>query len=279
MFVTIFCGILNVRTGEMEYSNGGHNLPYFLCNGGVKLLDNTAGMALGVMENARYCSRRITLDRGDGLFLYTDGVTEAMDPAGELFSDRRLEQFLAKPHGSSLRQIVGVLVDEVKKFAAGAPQSDDITALALQYAGPAEGRQRGLEIKLKNDLSELEKLSQGLTEFGAKHGLSHRVLYDLSLALEEVVTNTISYGYLDRREHVILVRLRVEPGIVIAEVEDDGQAFNPLAAPEPDVSKPIEERTVGGLGIHLVRKIMDGLEYKRQDDKNHLIMKKKTGET
>jgi serine/threonine-protein kinase RsbW len=133
-----------------------------------------------------------------------------------------------------------------------------------------------VEIKLNNKVSELERFYQTLTEFGQHHGLAPKVVHDLNLALEEILTNIISYGYTDNREHEIKVRLSVQPGEVKAEVEDDGQPFNPLEAPEPDTTKPLEDRTTGGLGIHLVRKLMDGLEYKRQGDRNLLTITKKT---
>ena len=133
-----------------------------------------------------------------------------------------------------------------------------------------------MEIKLHNKLSELDRFNQTLTEFGRRHGLAPKVVHDLNLALEEILTNIISYGYTDNREHEIQVRLSVQPGEVRVDVEDDGQPFNPLEAPEPDITKPLEERTIGGLGIHLVRKLMDGLEYKRQGDRNLLTIKKKT---
>ena len=107
-------------------------------------------------------------------------------------------------------------------------------------------------------------------EFGQHYGLAPTVMHDLNLALEEILTNIISYGYTDGQEHEIRVRLSVRPGEVKAEVEDDGQSFNPLAAPEPHTAEALEERTIGGLGIHLVRTLMDGLEYKRQADRNVL---------
>ena len=134
-----------------------------------------------------------------------------------------------------------------------------------------------MEINLKNSLSELQKVSQHLDEFGARQRLSPKILHDLKLALEEIITNIISYGYTGEREHEIRVRLRVQPQEVTVQVEDDGEAFNPLEAPVPDVTRPLEERPVGGLGIHLVRTLMDGLEYKRQGNTNLLTMTKKTG--
>ena len=138
MFVTLFCVILNIRTGQVDYSNGGHNLPYYLHHGGVSPLKNAGGRALGFAEQSPYASGRMVLGPGEALVLYTDGVTEAMDPNETEYSDQRLEQFLARNRGSSPRQIIGDLVSDVRHFAAGAPQSDDITALALLYFGTKE---------------------------------------------------------------------------------------------------------------------------------------------
>ena len=280
MFVTVFCGILNIRTGQVDYSNGGHNLPYYLHHSGVSPLDNTGGRALGLVEQSPYATGRMMLGPGEALLLYTDGVTEAMDPSETLYSDQRLAQFLASNRSSSPRQIIGDLVSDVRHFAGGAPQSDDITALALLYFGTTEKMREAVEIKLGNKLSELARFNQTLTEFGRRHSLAPKIMHDLNLALEEILTNIISYGYTDNREeHEIKVGLSVQPGEVRVDVEDDGQPFSLLEAPEPDTTKPLEERTVGGLGIHLVRQLMDGLDYKRQGDRNLLSIKKMTQES
>jgi sigma-B regulation protein RsbU (phosphoserine phosphatase) len=276
MFVTLFCGILNIRTGQVDYCNGGHNLPYYLHRDGVSLLENIGGRALGLVEQSPYASGRVVLGPSEALLLYTDGVTEAMNPSDTLYSDQRLAQFLASNRGSSPRKIVGDLVSDVRHFAGEAPQSDDITALALYYFGATKQMTEPVEIKLHNKLWELDRFNQTLTEFGRQHGLSDKVMHDLNLALEEILTNIITYGYTDSREHEIGVRLNVRPGEVKAAVEDDGRPFNPLEAPEPDTTKSVEERTIGGLGIHLVRKLTDGLDYKRQADRNILTIRKKT---
>ncbi|HEY6366173.1 MAG TPA: SpoIIE family protein phosphatase [Candidatus Binatia bacterium] len=276
MFVTFFCGILDVRTGQVDYSNGGHNLPYYLHHDGVSPLKNAGGGALGLVEQSPYASGRMVLAPGEALLLYTDGVTEAIDLSKTLYSDQRLEQFLETNRGSAPRQIIGDLVSDVRHFAGEAPQSDDITVLALLYLGTTEKMREELETKLHNKLSELRRFNQTLMEFGQHHGLAPTVVHDLNLSLEEILTNIISYGYTDSQEHEIRVRLSVRPGEIKAEVEDDGQPFNPLAAPEPHTAKALEERTIGGLGIHLVRTLMDGLEYKRQADRNILTIKKKT---
>jgi sigma-B regulation protein RsbU (phosphoserine phosphatase) len=277
--VTLFCAIVDIRTGQVDYSNGGHNLPYYLHHDGARPLQNFGGRALGLAEQSPYASGQMVLGPGEALLLYTDGVTEAMDLSETLYTDQRLAQFLGMNRGSAPRQIIGDLISDVRHFAGEAPQSDDITALALHYFGTTKKMPQHLEIKLHNKLSELNRFNQALTEFGRQHGLPDKVMHDLNLALEEILTNIISYGYTDSREHEIRVRLRAQPGEVKAEVEDDGQPFNPLETPEPDTTKPLEERTVGGVGIHLVRKLMDGLEYKRQGERNFLSMKRKTAES
>jgi sigma-B regulation protein RsbU (phosphoserine phosphatase) len=276
MFVTLFCAILNVRTGQVDYSNGGHNLPYHLRRSGVSLLENTGGKALGIVEKTTYRSGRVDLRPGETLLLYTDGVTEAMDLSETLYSDQRLERFLAGRSGGAPHRIVGDLIGNVEHFAGEVPQSDDITVMALRYFGSRQRVAERLEIKLSNTISELDRFKQILTEFGRQQGLAADVVHDIDLALEEILTNIISYGYTDDREHEIRVSLGVQPGAVDIDVEDDGRPFNPLEAPEPDTAKPLEQRMVGGLGIHLVRKLMDGLEYERRNDRNLLSMKKKT---
>lgn len=274
MFVTLFFGILNIRTGQVDYCNGGHTLPYRVHRSGATPLKNTGGMALGVVEHSTYASGRIILGAGETLLLYTDGVTEAMNSIDALYSTERLERFLAATRGASPRQMIDALVADVWQYAGGAPQSDDITALALAFVGTSEAMSKGLEIKITNELAELDRLRQILTEFGQRHGLSSRVVHDLNLTLEEILANIISHGYADDGEHEIIARLIAQPDTISIEVEDDAQAFDPLAMPEPDVGAAVADRAVGGLGIHLVRKLMDNLEYQRRGGKNVLRMKK-----
>ncbi len=132
-----------------------------------------------------------------------------------------------------------------------------------------------LSLTLKNDLVEIERLSQSLEAFGRSQQLPEELLYAVNLALDEILTNVISYGYADEAEHEITVGLGIQAGELIAEVADDALPFNPLAAPPADVNSPLEERAVGGLGIHLARTLMDTMEYRREGDKNILILKKR----
>ena len=132
-----------------------------------------------------------------------------------------------------------------------------------------------LALELRNDLAELSRLYAALTAFAGEHGLPAEDLWALDLALEEVVVNVMKYAYDDARGHTVAVRLTVAGGEVIAEVEDDGRPFNPLTRPDPDFDRALGEMPIGGLGIHLVRQLMDGLEYRRQADRNLLVLRKR----
>jgi len=136
LFVTLFYGILHIRTGEVEYSIAGHSPPYLLqATGGITAVEYKGGMVLGVVEDNEYQVGRIVLQPGDGLFLYTDGVTEASDADQNLFSEPRLTEFLQRISSSSLPEIIQGAVSEVRSFSTGLPQTDDITMLALRYLG------------------------------------------------------------------------------------------------------------------------------------------------
>lgn len=133
-FVTIFYGVLNVRTGEVQYSNGGHNPPYLLrLSGGVQQLPSTGGSILGKIGQIEFDTAKLKLEPGDTLFLYTDGVTEAMDGEMNPYDDRRLERFLGARNGSTIQELIKGSFADVKAFVNGAPQADDITILTLRY--------------------------------------------------------------------------------------------------------------------------------------------------
>jgi anti-sigma regulatory factor (Ser/Thr protein kinase) len=134
-----------------------------------------------------------------------------------------------------------------------------------------------LSIALLNRTEELERLSSAIDEFADVHGFSADVTHAIHLALDEVVANVIRHAHDDGDEHRIGVELSLGNGIVTIEVNDDGVAFNPLAAPPPDLELPIEQRRPGGLGIHIIKAIMDGLDYRRSKGRNRLTMVKMLG--
>jgi sigma-B regulation protein RsbU (phosphoserine phosphatase) len=139
VFVTVFCGILNITSGEVVYSNGGHNPPLIIVSQKtVEYITIPKGMALGVMEDAPYQVGTLRLQPGDVLFTYTDGVTEAMDPQGRLFSEKRLQAELLGLRNASIQEMSEGLMQRIMTFANGAQQSDDITMMLLKYHGSTQ---------------------------------------------------------------------------------------------------------------------------------------------
>ncbi len=135
MFVTVFYGILNTATGELEYVNAGHNPPYLINSSGIKTVELTRGTVLGGIEHFNYRSLKMQLAPGDILYLYTDGVTEAFNRKGELYGDDRLEEVLKANLQTGQTEIVKIVLTEVAAFAAGFPPSDDITMMAIKFMG------------------------------------------------------------------------------------------------------------------------------------------------
>ncbi len=135
MFVTVFYGILNSATGEVEYVNGGHNPPYILSETGIRKVEMTGGPILGCVEDFDYQSKRIKLLPGDSLFLFTDGVTEAFNTQDQLYGEERLETFLQSRLACPVEDVVKDSMQEVSAFSAGMIQSDDITYLAISFNG------------------------------------------------------------------------------------------------------------------------------------------------
>jgi anti-sigma regulatory factor (Ser/Thr protein kinase) len=132
-----------------------------------------------------------------------------------------------------------------------------------------------VEIDLTNPIADRRRLAAELAAFAREHGLTARVLQAADLALEEHLTNISGYGYDNAPPHSVRVRLNLVQGWLEIEVEDDGRPFNPLQAPAVDTSVPLERKPVGGLGIHLMRRFMDEIRYRRERDRNIVTMRKR----
>jgi anti-sigma regulatory factor (Ser/Thr protein kinase) len=128
--------------------------------------------------------------------------------------------------------------------------------------------------ELKNDLSELEALCQHLNKFGQVTGLSEACITDVNICLDELFTNIVSYGFKDDLEHIIRFTMDLDNRVLTLTIEDEGIAFNPLEKKDPEVPADLIDVRIGGLGIHIVRKLMDDIRYNRKQGKNKLTMKK-----
>ena len=128
--------------------------------------------------------------------------------------------------------------------------------------------------ELKNDLSELETLCRHLKTFGQQTALSEALITDVNICLDELFTNIVCYGFKDKSEHITWFSLNLNNDELTVIIEDAGVAFNPIEKKDPEISDDLKNVKIGGLGIHIVRKLMDDLHYERKNGKNKLTLKK-----
>lgn len=139
-FVTVFFGIVNIRTGEVAFSNGGHNTPMIIkSDGRVEEMEHIGGMVVGVMEGVEFKTGKVQLEEKDSIFLYTDGVTEAMDKNKEQFTEERLESCLEQLSLHEPKEMIEAMMKKIEAFTGNNPQSDDITMMAIEYKGERHG--------------------------------------------------------------------------------------------------------------------------------------------
>jgi len=131
-----------------------------------------------------------------------------------------------------------------------------------------------LTLKLRNSLEEIDRLFENVQSFGEAHCLSRKQAFQLHLVIEELFTNIISYAYQDGKEHWITINISCDNGQLTVGTEDDGIPFNPAATKKPNLSGPVEDRKIGGLGIHICKEMMSSMKYKRVKNKNILTLTK-----
>ena len=268
MFVTLFCGVLDVETGVMTCASGGH-LPPVIVRDGVapRPAYDSQGTLVGALPGLVFPESEIRLEPGDTLMLYTDGVTEAFDRAGVWFGDERLLTALAQRTGPTAREAAEGLLAQVRAFAAGAEQADDIAVVAIRYAGPRAGGE--LRLELGADVAEIALALAAIREFSAAHGFPATIADDLALSLDEILSNVVNHGYRGATGPISVCARRTAEAVEL-EIRDRASAFNPLDVPRPDLTLPLERRAPGGLGLHFVRTVMDRMEYAREAGENRL---------
>jgi sigma-B regulation protein RsbU (phosphoserine phosphatase) len=281
MFVTIFIGILDLKTGKLVYTNAGHNPPYLMREDGtIKRLDQRHGPVIGAMDGLAYKEDKTNLTRGNTLLLYTDGITEAMNAAKNLFSEKRLEMLLSTQEYESVEEMVQSTVAEVKRFEEGMDQADDITLLAVQYFGILQETEGSvLEMVVINQFPEIERFKKSFNSFSEQHEIPTPVRRKMNLVFDELLNNIISYAYSDEDEHDIEIKIVLSEDHLTVSITDDGIPFNPFDVEKPDTELSLEERRIGGLGVHLVREVMDKVSYQRRIDKNVTTLVKDIAET
>ena len=280
MFATLFVGVMDLQTGYMTYCNAGHDAPLLISKDGSRqgLLPVDSNLPAGVMPGWAFTSQETVIDSGATIFLYTDGLTEAENIDHEQFGDERLldtaRRICAKGNHSP-QVLVEQMVDAVHQFVGDAEQSDDLTMMAIQYTPKAvENGQRNHSITLPNDIDTVPQLPQFIDEVAVDAGLDASQTMNLNLAIEEAVVNVMEYAYPEGTKGTVNIVATIAEGVLSFVISDSGMPFDPTIKAEVDTTLSAEERPIGGLGIHLVRQIMDDIAYERKDNKNILTLRK-----
>jgi anti-sigma regulatory factor (Ser/Thr protein kinase) len=161
----------------------------------------------------------------------------------------------------------------VKAFEDGAEQFDDITAIAVQYCqNPNTISSDNISVEIINKLENINTVVDQFESFGIKNNIQLPIIHKFNIAFDELLSNIISYGYKDDIEHKIQVESELNGERLIVVITDDGIPFNPFKKDPPDTKLTVEERSIGGLGIHIVKNLMDEYTYKRNIDKNIITL-------
>ena len=277
MFVTFFIGVLDLPTGRLRYCNAGHEKP-FVIGKEVRPLPAKPHLPLGVMDDLIYTAQETVLQPGESLFLYTDGLTEAKNESHELFGVKRIEKGLqdcAKNESITPEKLIQTMTNRVNAFVDGAEQSDDLTLLAIQYTPQEKPLVFRESLTLNNKVSEISKLNAFVQSATAALNMEKGLANRIKLAVEEAVTNIIDYAYPNGTEGSIDITIEADENRIRFIITDSGAEFDPTGVSKVDTTLSVDDRPIGGLGVFLVRNLMDSINYERTDGKNVLRMEKR----
>lgn len=274
MFVTFFIGVLDLPTGRLHYCNAGHDTP-LIVNGEALPLEVISNIPLGVDVDWFYEGQETELKPGSFLLLYTDGLTEAMNAHHQQFGLQRVKDVVNEHLGVTSQQLLDSLLSASSEFVNGAEQSDDLTMLAVKFTPQDEDTILHQELSITNDLSHLAQVNDFVKNIGDELNFAPSDTQNLKLAIEEAVVNVINYAYPAGEKGEIDIEATATATALRFKITDNGVAFAPTDAPDVDTSLTAEERQIGGLGIFLVRQLMDTINYERIDGKNVLTLTKK----
>ena len=275
IFVTMFIGVLDLPTGRLRYCDAGHDAPITIENGGQRMEECIPHLPVGVFDDVRYGVQETQLKPDSTLFLYTDGLTEAMNIKHKQFGIKRVEEVLAANHQLHPQQLLEAISHQVREFVGDAEQSDDLTMLAIHYIPKHFESTLTETLLIKNNVHEVSKFSTFIKSVMDKLNIEKTLARQLRLAIEEAVVNVIDYAYPAGQEGDIEVRIMSDGKTLKTVLIDSGVAFDPTAKEKADTSLSAEDRQIGGLGILLVRELMDSINYERIDGQNILTLIKK----
>ena len=285
LFVTMFIGVLDLPTGRLRYCDAGHDSPVVLRGEKVRSekvrserlvhIPAVPHLPVGVFDDVKYGVQETQLKPDSTLFLYTDGLTEAMNAKHRQFGIKRVEEALAANHQLHPQQLLEAISHQVQEFVGDAEHSDDLTMLAIHYTPKHFESTLTETLLIKNDVHEVSKFSTFIKSVMEKLNIEKTLARQLRLAIEEAVVNVIDYAYPAGQEGNIEVRIMSDGQTLKTVLIDSGVAFDPTAKEKADTSLSAEDRQIGGLGILLVRELMDSINYERIDGQNILTLIKK----
>ncbi|MCQ2387784.1 MAG: SpoIIE family protein phosphatase [Clostridia bacterium] len=274
MFVTAFMCALDIKTGHIDYINAGHNPPFvYRKDKGFSKIDCKAGFILGGMENIKYKMQSIDLCEGDKIFLYTDGVTEAINKNNELFGEDRLVSLLNRNSDVDDDRFLDSVKYSVDAFVNGAEQFDDITMLLLSFNGNGVMKTENKKTFLA-DKTKIDEVNSFFGQIFDKNEVSMKIQNQILVAVEEIFVNISSYAYQGGNGFVV-IKTDIDKERICISFEDTGVPFNPLEKADPDITLSAEDRKIGGLGIFMVKKTMDNVSYQNINEKNIFKIEKK----
>ena len=280
MFVTLFMGVLDLATGKLLYANAGHEPPV-LVGSNTRFFPADNNIPLGLRPEWEYSEQEVMINQGTTIFLYTDGFTEAETLDKKQYGRDRMFKEAIRLAAKRLdsRTFVKDIRQTERQFVNFIPQTDDISLLAIKYIGNLMPGIYHRSILLSNDVQEVPVLSVFINGICEDMHFDKLTKAGVCLAIEEAVVNVMNYAYPKTIKGDIHLTVTVENEIVSFVLRDNGKPFDPTAVEKVDVESHVERRSMGGLGIHLIRHYMDDVSYEYVDSQNVLTMRKKLNMT
>ena len=278
MFVTLFVGVLDLPTGRLHYCNAGHDAPLLIGHTGAGMLPVDSNLPVGVMPGWKFSKQETMMDPDTTIFLYTDGLNEAENINHQQFEMSRVLEMarkLQQENNFNPTVVVKEMTDAVHQFVGEADQSDDLTMMALQYTKHQENVTYQRSLTLTNDLKRVPRRNTFIDEVCEANGFDMATTMQINLAIEEAVVNVMNYAYPEGTKGDITIEAKANKTEMSIIISDTGKPFDPTAKAEVDITLSAEDRSIGGLGIHLIRQIMDNINYERIDGHNVLTLMKK----
>ena len=273
MFVTAWLAVVNLSNGHVDFVNAGHNPPLIKAeNGGFEYLKSKAGFVLGGFDGFKYKAQSVDIKPGSKIYLYTDGVTEAMSVKKELYAEERLQKILMSDLSLDAQETCKNVLEDVRKFTKGAEQSDDITMLCFALNENESSDQIEVDAKIEN----LDKVTEFVDGFLVAHKADPKAKTQIDVAIDEIYSNIVHYAYHDTGvgKAKVIIDFSKSNNKAIITFEDRGEKYDPLQKADPNTTASLEDRQIGGLGIFIVKKTMDNMEYEYVNGSNVLKLTK-----